>query len=49
MAFDPDATYQSLQQAERDTRTQHFAQSLIRWWDGDMNINIELRLSLIHI
>ncbi|WLP91313.1 hypothetical protein [Gordonia sp. NB41Y] len=43
MTFDPDATYAALKQVEKQTRAQHFAQSTIRWWDGDMNINLEVR------
>ncbi|WP_331436433.1 hypothetical protein RND64_04410 [Gordonia sp. w5E2] len=43
MVFDPDAAYDSLQAAERATRQAHFSGSLIRWWDGDMNVNLEVR------
>ncbi|AON97386.1 minor tail protein [Gordonia phage Nyceirae] len=42
-AFDPDAVYHQLKAVEKRTRERHFGSSLIRWWDGDMNINIELR------
>lgn len=43
VAFDPDAVYHKLKKVETETRRAHFASSLIRWWDGDMNINVELR------
>lgn len=43
MAFNADVTYHALKKVEKETRAQHFSSSLIRWWDGNMDVNIELR------
>ncbi len=41
--IDPDAVYHQLKAVQNQTRREHFESALIRWWDGDMNINIEVR------
>lgn len=43
MAFDPESTYRALVAQQDHDRQVHFSSSLIRWWDGDMDINIEVR------
>lgn len=48
MVFDPDATYHALKKVEADTRAHHFSSSLIRWWDGNMDVNLEVRNEIFH-